>query len=121
VTFLFHIDDVGDGECDKSGRRQRAKRATARAAMVMARMVVGNEEGGGNSGKSDGDGDGDEGGGQATATREKATSMRGVVTVTGVVCDKEARVRVMPKGMRVVGDKEDESSKAARQRQQRQE
>ena len=36
-----------------------------------------------------------------------------MATVTGVACDKEeARVRVMPKAMRVVRDKEGESSKA---------
>jgi hypothetical protein len=29
--------------------------------------------------------------------------MRVMVTVTGVACDKEARSRVMPKAMRVVG------------------
>ena len=58
-------------------------------------------------------GDGNEGGGQATATRAKATSMRLMATVTGVACDKEeARVRVMPKVMRVVRDEEGEGSKA---------
>jgi hypothetical protein len=35
-----------------------------------------------------------------------------MVTVTGLECDKEARVRVMPKAMRVVGDEEGEGSKA---------
>jgi hypothetical protein len=30
----------------------------------------------------------------------------------GVACDKEARVRVMPKAMRVVHDEEGEGSKA---------
>ena len=48
-----------------------------------------------------------------TATRAKATSMRVMATVTGVACNKEdARVRVMPKAMRVVRDKEGEGSKA---------
>ena len=37
--------------------------------------------------------------------------MRAMVTVTGVACDKEATVRVMPKAMRVVRDKEGEGSK----------
>ena len=109
-TFLCHIDDVGDGKCGKSGRQQGAKRATVRAAMTMATMVAGNKEGGGDGGKSNGNGDED--GGRATATREKATSMRAMATVTGVACDKEARVRVMPKAMRVVGDEEGEGSKA---------
>ena len=109
-TFLCHIDDVGDGKCGESGRRRGAKRATVRAAMAMATMVAGNKEGGGDGGKSNGNGDED--GGRATATREKATSMRAMATVTGVACDKEARVRVMPKAMRVVGDEEGEGSKA---------
>ena len=41
--------------------------------------------------------------------------MRVMGTVTGVVCDKEAQVRVMPKAMtmmRVVGDEEGEGSMA---------
>ena len=39
--------------------------------------------------------------------------MRVMATVTGVACDKEeARVRVMPKAMRVVRDEEGEGSKA---------
>jgi len=46
-TFLCHIDDVDDGECDESGRQRGAKRATSRAArvMVMAMRVVGDDEG----------------------------------------------------------------------------
>ena len=61
----------------------------------------------------EGDGDGDEGGGRATATRAKVTAMRRVVvTLTGVACDKETRVRVMPKAMRVVRNEESEGSKA---------
>ena len=99
ATFLCHIDDVGYGECDKSGRQRGAKRATARAAMAMATMVAGDKEVDGDGGKSDGDGD--EGGGRATARRAKATSMRAMATVTGVVCDKEeAMARVMPNAMR---------------------
>ena len=43
----------------------------------------------------------------------KVTSMRAMVTVTGVACNKEeARARVRPKAMRVVCDKEGEGSKA---------
>jgi hypothetical protein len=44
--LFCHIDDVGDGKCDKSGRRQGAKRAMARVAraMVTAMRVVGDEE-----------------------------------------------------------------------------
>ena len=57
ATFLCHIDDVGYGECDKSGRQRGAKRATARAAMAMATMVAGDKEVDGDGGKSDGDGD----------------------------------------------------------------
>ncbi len=64
----------------------------------MATMVASDKEGDGDGGKSDVDGD--EGGGRATATRVKATAMRAMATVTGVVCDKEARVRVLPKAMR---------------------
>ena len=85
----------------------------ARAARAMATMVVSNKEGDGDSGKSNGDGD--EGGGQAIATRAKATAMRAMGTVTGVACDKEARVRVLPKAMRmmrVVGDEEGKGSMA---------
>jgi hypothetical protein len=66
-------------------------------------MVAGDEES---------DGDGDEGGGRATATMVKVTGMRVMVTVIGVVCNKEARVRVMPKAMRVVRNEEGEGSKA---------
>jgi hypothetical protein len=66
-------------------------------------MVAGDEES---------DGDGDEGGGRAIATRAKVTAMRAMVMVTGVVCDKEARARVMPKAMRVVHVKEGGGSKA---------
>ncbi len=64
------------------------------------------------AGDEESNGDGDEGGRQATATRAKVTAMRAMVTVTGVVCNKEASVRVMPKAMRVVRNKEGESSKA---------
>jgi hypothetical protein len=35
-----------------------------------------------------------------------------MVTVAGVACYKEARVKVMPKAMRVVRDEEGEGSKA---------
>jgi hypothetical protein len=35
-----------------------------------------------------------------------------VLLLMGVACDKEARVRVMPKAMRVVHDEEGEGSKA---------
>ena len=76
-------------------------------------MVSSNKEGDGDGGKSNVDGD--EGGRQATATRAKATAMRAMATVTGVVCDKEARVRALPKArrrMRVVGDKEGEGRMA---------
>ena len=79
----------------------------ARVARAMATMVVSDEEGDDDDGKSDGNGD--KGGRQATATRVKATAMRAIATVTGVACDKEARVRVLPKAMRmmrVVGDEE---------------
>jgi hypothetical protein len=38
--------------------------------------------------------------------------MRVMVTMTGVVCDKEVRARVMPKAMRSAGDEEGEGSKA---------
>jgi hypothetical protein len=64
------------------------------------------------AGDRESDGDSDEGGGLATATRAKVTAMRAIVTVTGVVCDKEARARVMPKAMRVLRDEEGEGSKA---------
>ena len=40
ATFLCHIDDVGDGECDESGRRQGAKRATARVARAMVTAMT---------------------------------------------------------------------------------
>ncbi len=47
MTFLCHIDDVGDGKGDKSCRQRGAKRATARAARARAMVmrVVGDEEG----------------------------------------------------------------------------
>ena len=64
------------------------------------------------AGDRESDGDSNEGGGLATATRAKVTAMRAIVTVTGVVCDKEARARVMPKAMRVLRDEEGEGSKA---------
>ena len=38
--------------------------------------------------------------------------MRAMATVNGVACNKEARVRVMQKVMRVVGDEEGKGSKA---------
>ena len=69
-----------------------------RVARAMATMVASDKEGNGDGGKSDVDGD--EGGRRETATRVKATAMRAMATVTGVVCDKEARVRVLPKAMR---------------------
>ena len=45
-NLFCHIDDVGNGKCDESGRQREAKRATARAAraMVAAMRVVGDEE-----------------------------------------------------------------------------
>jgi hypothetical protein len=65
------------------------------------------------AGDKESDGDGNEGGRRATATKAKATSMRGMVLVTGVACDKEeAGARVMPKAMRVVRDEEGKGSKA---------
>jgi TPP-dependent trihydroxycyclohexane-1,2-dione (THcHDO) dehydratase len=49
---------------------------------------------------------------QQRGRRAKVTAMRAMMTVTGVVCDKEARARVMPKAMRVVRNEEGEGSKA---------
>ena len=53
ATFLCHIDAVGNGECDESGRRRGAKRATARVARAMVTAMTrqstlgGRGEGGG--------------------------------------------------------------------------
>jgi len=55
----------------------------------MVTMVAGDTEGDDDCGKSNGNGD--EGGGRATAMRTKATKMRVMVVVTGVVCDKVVR------------------------------
>ncbi len=47
ATFLCHINNVGDGEGDESGRRGGAQRVTAREARAMATVmrVVDDEEG----------------------------------------------------------------------------
>ena len=79
----------------------------------MATMVASDKEGDDDGGKSNGDGN--EGGGQIKATRAKATATRAMAMVTGAACDKEARVRVMPKAirmLRVVGDEEGRGSMA---------
>ena len=82
------------------------------AARAMATMMVSDKEGNDDGGKSNGDGN--EGSVQVKATRANATATRAmVIMVTGAACDKEARVRVMPKAirmMRVVGDEEGRGS-----------
>ena len=92
-------------ETAEKGGGQATATATATAARAMATMVASNKEGNGNGGM----GNGNKGGGQAAATRAKATAIRAMATVAGVACNKEARVRMMPKAMmmtRVVGNKE---------------
>ena len=84
------------------------------AARAMATMMVSDKEGNDDGGKSNGDGNED--GVQVKATRANATATRAmVIMVTGAACNKEARVRVMPKAirmMRVVGDEEGRGSMA---------
>ena len=65
VTFLCHIHNVGNDKGNESCRQQGAKRATARAARAIAKVmrVVGDEEGEGQC-----DGDGNKGGGLVMVT-----------------------------------------------------